>query len=177
MPPRSRICGGRLGLIHRRKSPLNSKWLNGIDGCRGGWVIATSDADLNGVKFSLTSDLCSLFAETESVIAIDIPIGLSENQPRACDVAAREILGWPRRNSVFSPPSRRALNAKTLAEALHLNREALGIGISKQAFCIVPKIREVDKLMYPYRQEHIREAHEVTFARLNGTPMVYNKSR
>jgi predicted RNase H-like nuclease len=155
------------------------KWLHGVDGCRGGWVVAKSRPDLQTLSLSVASDLRSVFErEINSVVAIDIPIGIPENESRACDSAARELLGWPRRTSVFSPPVRPALDAKTFWEALHLNRRAAAVGISKQAYCIMPKIREVDGLMTCDRQRHIREVHpEVTFARLNGAPMVHNKKR
>src|SRR2546426_8048982 len=159
-----------------RAQPM--KRLYGVDGCRSGWVVAESDSAMRHVSFELTRDLRSLFdgAGPHCVIAIDIPIGLPINEPRTCDRQARELLGWPRRNSVFSPPARRALNARTYPQMLRLNRKVLGTGISKQAFCIMPKIRKVDALMNRDRQQYIREAHpEVTFAQLNGKPMLHNK--
>ena len=152
--------------------------LYGIDGCHGGWIVAEADDKLESFAFRITEDLGLFFgkAEPDRVIAIDIPIGLPVNESRACDASARQLLGWPRRNSVFSPPARRALDAGTFQEALRLNRETLNTGISKQAFCIMPKIREVDALMDRERQQYVREAHpEVTFAQLNGGPMMHNK--
>jgi predicted RNase H-like nuclease len=155
-----------------------SKQLYGVDGCRGGWVVATANVKMDGFAFTFTDDLSLLFAAPESVIAIDIPIGLPEREPRACDIAARRELGQPRGSSVFPAPARIALGANTYAEALRLNDRALGVGISRQTFCITPKINEVDVLMDSHRQRYIREAHpEVTFARLNAGPMVHNKKR
>src|SRR5437867_1841826 len=120
----------------------------GVDGCHGGWVTAEATS-VSEISFRLTQDLAPLFEEARAggIIAIDIPIGLPESEPRACDADAREVLGWPRRNSVFSPPARRTLIATSFPEALLLNREALGTGISKQAYCIMPKIRAVDEVM------------------------------
>jgi len=152
--------------------------LYGMDGCRGGWIVAEADDKLENLAFRITKDLVPSFGEAgpECLIAIDISIGLPVNESRACDASARQLLGWPRRNSVFSPPARRALDAGTFQEALRLNRETLNTGISKQAFCIMPKIREVDALMDRERQQYVREAHpEVTFAQLNGGPMMHNK--
>src|SRR5207247_8670926 len=71
--------------------------------------------------------------------------------------------------NVFSPPARQALQGDTFPEAFRMNHEQLNIGISKQTFFIMPKIREVDALMDRQRQQFVREAHpEVTFAQLNG---------
>ena len=152
--------------------------LSGIDGCRGGWIVAEANDKLENFAFRTTKDLNSLFAKAgpACLIAIDIPIGLPIGEPRLCDKQARKLLGWPRRNSVFSPPARSVMSAKTYRQALRLNRKILGTGISKQAFCIMPKIREVDALMNRDKQQYIREAHpEVTFAQLNGGPMIHNK--
>jgi predicted RNase H-like nuclease len=140
--------------------------------------VAECDWDLQSLSFSVAQDLRPLFdrAGPDSLIAIDIPIGLPENEARACDAEARSLLGWPRRTSVFSPPVRQALHANTFSDALCINRKVGGIGISKQAFCIMPKIREVDALMNRDRQQFIREAHpEVAFAQLKGWPMLHNK--
>ncbi|MBI2149971.1 MAG: DUF429 domain-containing protein [Acidobacteria bacterium] len=152
----------------------------GVDGCHGGWVVAEAGVHLDKVTFWATRNPRKLFEKAcaECVILIDIPIGVPDDEPRACDMAARQLLGWPRRSSVFSPPCRRALTARTFPEALRCNREVLGTGISKQAYFIMSKIREVDELMNTSVQRYVREAHpEVIFARLNGAPMIHNKKR
>src|SRR5215510_13559562 len=155
-----------------------NKPLFGIDGCRGGWVVANATSSLNDVTIEFASELHPILEglRTDLVVAIDIPIGLPENEPRACDVAARQLLGWPRSSSVFSPPCRPAFAGKTFEEVLLLNRAAVGVGISKQAFHIMSKIREVDALMTIQKQQHIREVHpEVTFAQLYGGVLTQNK--
>jgi predicted RNase H-like nuclease len=49
-------------------------------------------------------------------------------------------------------------------------------GLSIQAFNIVPKIREVDRLMTPALQHRVYEAHpELAFRALAGHPMHYRK--
>jgi len=112
------------------------------------------------ITFQVVQDLRSLFDQAGSncTIAIDIPIGLPTTEPRVCDTEARQLLGWPRRNSVFSPPARDVLSASTFGEALRINRGPLNTGISKQTWCIVPKIHDVDVLMKPEMQSYIREA-------------------
>jgi predicted RNase H-like nuclease len=154
------------------------RWVYGIDGCRGGWVAAKAPLDLSEIAIEIVTDLRTIFdrAGVDSVVAIDIPMGISENEARECDRAARQFLRPPRSSSVFSPPARRALYAKTFQEALQLNRAATGMGISKQAFHIMAKIREVDELMNPEMQRFVREVHpEVTFAQLNGGPLSHSK--
>jgi predicted RNase H-like nuclease len=65
----------------------------GIDGCRGGWV--RFKVDLASLKFGRTHILRNK-PDDIAILAIDIPIGLLE-VPRACDKAARKLLGQPRR--------------------------------------------------------------------------------
>lgn len=161
--------------------PAEKEWLAGVDGCRGGWfaVLARFDARLVPLetRFALEADFSALLAlaERPAVIALDIPIGLLEAaQPggRVCDREARRLLGRERQASVFTPPTRSALEARTYRQALALN----GAGLSKQAFHILPKIREVDRVMTPARQGQVFEAHpELAFLRLAGRPMGHNK--
>lgn len=146
--------------------------LIGIDGCRGGWVVAASDPSLSCVSFAVVGDLEPLISPGErggTVIAIDIPIGLSDSGPRACDLEARRLLGRPRASSVFPAPCRAALAATTYRRACGLSRRALGVALSLECFNILPKIRQVDALMTPARQAFVREVHpELVFALLAG---------
>lgn len=105
------------------------------------------------------------------VIAIDIPIGLLDKPQsggRECDRQARKLLGR-RASSIFSPPTRSMLNATRYGQVrTH--------GLSIQAFNLLPKIREVDRLLTPELQQRIHEAHpELAFTSLAGAPMQYNK--
>ncbi len=109
-------------------------------------------------------------------VAIDMPIGLLDTHPRPADVAARVGLG-PRKSSVFPTPLRVTLEAETYAEACELSRAACGKALSKQAWFLLPKIRELDDLLTPPDQDRIVESHpERTFARLRGAPLANNKS-
>ena len=146
--------------------------LIGVDGCRGGWVVATSDGVLSRISFSIVDDLGPVIARAEkspTLIAIDMPIGLRDDGPRACDLQARRWLGRPRASSVFPPPCRIALVATTYRRACRLSRRALGVALTIECFNIVPKIRHVDVLMTPERQAFVREVHpELVFAILSG---------
>jgi predicted RNase H-like nuclease len=113
---------------------------------------------------------------TLTAAAIDIPIGLPPAGPRRADVEARRQLG-PRRSSVFPAPVRAVLAASTYEEACALSRAASGKAISKQLFNILPKIREVDQLVTPLRQQHLFEmCPELSLAVLHGAPMAYAKT-
>ena len=146
--------------------------LIGVDGCRGGWVVASSDGTLSGLGFTVVDDLAAVIARVErgaGLMAIDIPIGLSDDGPRACDLQARKWLGWPRSSSVFPAPCRAALAATTYRRACGLSRRALGVALTIECFNIVPKIRQVDALMTSSRQAFVREVHpELVFAILSG---------
>jgi predicted RNase H-like nuclease len=76
-------------------------------------------------------------------LGIDIPIGLLDG-PRACDKAARKLLGQPRGSSVFPAPCRAAFGAQTDAEASSMNRQKTARGLSQQAWGITPKMEQVD---------------------------------
>jgi predicted RNase H-like nuclease len=155
----------------------------GVDACRGGWVVATLSDDRPDappvLSLSVTDALRPLVADLEAghiaAVAVDMPVGLSEAGPRACDVAARARLG-ARRSSVFPAPSRPVLDARDHADAIVRERAASGRGLSLQAFNLVPKIAEVDGVVTPDLQDRLVEAHpELGFTRLAGAPATHPK--
>ena len=82
---------------------------------------------------------------------------------------------------MFPAPIRAVLREKDYAAALRRSRALTGKGLSRQAFAIVPKIREVDVLMRGNRRarELVREVHpEVCFwAFAGGMNMKHRKKR
>ena len=135
----------------------------GVDGCRGGWAVALAD-DTSLLEVRVVPTFADVVALRCDAVAVDMPIGLLDHGRRACDVEARRRLG-PRRSSVFPTPLRPMLGATTYAEASAI------AGLSKQAFHLLPKIREVDAVMTPRRQRTIVEVHpELCFAALLGGP-------
>ncbi|WP_447975479.1 DUF429 domain-containing protein [Nitrospira sp. Kam-Ns4a] len=150
-------------------------WVAGVDGCRGGWIAVLVAAGARARPPE--ARLCQSFAEVlaltpaPAVIAVDIPIGLLDSgRPggRPCDRAARRLLGR-RASSVFSPPPRPVLAARRYDEVRRL-------GVSMQAFGLLPKIREVDRLMTPALQARIFEAHpELAFHILLNGPARHGK--
>jgi predicted RNase H-like nuclease len=143
--------------------------LIGIDGCHDGWVAAVRDGD--GVSFEIVrpfSVILERIRGASAIVVVDVPIGLPEGGPRACDLAARELLG-PRRSSVFPAPCRDTLSAASFEDACTRETRARGKRVTKQTYAILEKIREVDCCLDPDAQESVREAHpEVTFAFLSG---------
>lgn len=155
--------------------------LIGIDGCKGGWVVATSDASLASLAFHIAPDFGTIIEslEDDTQVVVDIPIGLTEDGTRACDTRARELLG-ARHSSVFSTPCRVSFPARTYREACALNFAGCGKCISQQTYGILSKISEVDSVMTPVLQSCVRESHpEVVFARLAGAGNIlhYNKKK
>lgn len=160
----------------------------GVDGCRGGWVAARLDSQGSLQPLQVYPSFTELIAATRdaNLVLVDMPIGLldqpapGEASPseRACDAAARALLGV-RRASVFSVPVRRAVHAADYRAACDVNAQATGRKISQQAWHICAKIAQVDRVMRatPALQARVRECHpEVCFMALNnGQPMGANK--
>lgn len=150
----------------------------GVDGCRGGWIAFKVDLSTRATSTEVV-DLPAWLRERPpdlACVGIDIPIGLLES-PRACDKAARKLLGRPRGSSVFPAPCRAALGAQTHAEASSINRQRTTKGLSLQAWGIAPKIRQVDDAIRSDCQRWAFEVHpEVSFWALNQSrPMKHKK--
>jgi predicted RNase H-like nuclease len=159
----------------------------GADGCRGGWAVVLLEAETGETRRAVLPDaaaLAGLLASGEvHTLAVDMVLGLpdaAEPGGRACDRAARALLG-PRKSSVFSPPTRAALEAATYPEALEAQRTSSphGIGLSKQAFYLGGKIRALDAARAGLPEAlrgRLHEAHpELAFLRLAGRPAAHSK--
>jgi len=140
----------------------------GVDGCKEGWLAVTINLNTRAIDVQVPDSAKRLFATLSDleVLAIDIPIGLPDREPRACDVEARRLLGPGRGSSVFPAPARATLAGETFTEVCGLSKTACGRRVSRQTFGILPKIREVDsevrRLTRP--QDRVREVHpEVSF--------------
>jgi predicted RNase H-like nuclease len=153
-------------------------FIAGVDGCRAGWVAFEVNL-INHATSVEVVDLSTWLRERPpdlACVAIDIPIGLLDGS-RACDKAARKLLGQPRGTSVFAAPCRAALSAKTHAAASATNLEITGRGLSQQAWGIAPKIKQVDDAITSDCQRWTFEVHpEVCFWALAGKrPMAHGK--
>ncbi len=145
----------------------------GVDGCRAGWLYAAQDLRTGRCRVGVLSRIGEilLLDPAPAVIAIDIPIGLTDQGPRACDQEARRLLGRPRSSSVFPAPIRRMLDAEGYARACAIGRRTDGRAINRETWNIIPKIREADSLLgaHPELRAKVHEAHpELSFFRWNG---------
>ena len=152
----------------------------GVDGCRGGWIVVTAPVEEGTSTVERVVRLDELFERVRGgefrAVGIDMPIGLPVHTRRASDAALRVHLG-ARRSSVFPTPPRVVLGAADYRDALVRARDATGVGLSKQAWNLVDKIREIDALMTPDLQPLVSEAHpESSFAELAGAPLVTRKN-
>ena len=80
---------------------------------------------------------------------------------------------------MFPAPVRAALFGATYEEAGRINRKTSGKGLTQQTFAILPRIREVDKLLRGSEKARrlVRETHpEICFwALAGGSPMEHSK--
>lgn len=155
-------------------------WVAGVDGCPRGWFRICRETRSGALRFDLLESPAALWevAPCPVVVAIDMPIGLPAAGPRACDRAARALLG-PRRSSVFPAPVRAAIAAADRAEASRITQAIDGRRVGAQAFGIHPKIRALDQALAAsgLRDVSVREVHpELSFRAWNdGVPMAHSK--
>jgi predicted RNase H-like nuclease len=145
----------------------------GVDGCRGGWVVAVADGLDDGPRFGVVETLEDVVRTARlgrAHIVVDIPIGLPDGAPRRCDHEARRLLGPRLASSVFPAPTRRALAAAgDYRTACRVNASACGRRLSLQSFHLLPRIVHVDGLIAPRLQRRVREGHpELIFRMLQG---------
>lgn len=154
-----------------------STWVAGVDGCPGGWIVVLRPlADPRTARLQLVDRFSDVLALSPSptVIGVDMPIGLPAaidgRGGRRADSSARAVLGG-RQSSIFAVPSRAAVMEVDYAKACQVAEATSSPPrrISKQAYNLFPKIREIDALMTPALQDRVYETHpEVGFWALNG---------
>lgn len=141
----------------------------GVDGCRGGWLVATVAADALDVRRVELRGIGEVLDDlTLTAVAIDMPIGLPDEGPRACDRLARRRLPG-RGSTVYPAPRRAALGCSSYAEARTLLARLGGPSLSAQAWGLVRSVKVLDDLLTPADERRVVEAHpEVAFAKLCG---------
>ncbi|MGY4225491.1 putative RNase H-like nuclease [Bradyrhizobium sp. USDA 4503] len=139
----------------------------GLDGFSKGWVAVTIDGDRRTIFFH--SDIADALSRSFDRAGIDIPIGLTDNGERDCDLLARVRLR-PHISRVFTGARRWLWQEFDDPDAA--NEEARRRGqtrVSRQLWHIGPKIMEVDAFVRANATRDIREVHpELVFLRLNG---------
>ena len=140
----------------------------GVDGWRGRWVGALLEG--RSVRLLDLADVPAVLAvPAVEVVGIDMPIGLSDDGVRACDVEARRRLGRAG-SSVFPTPVRAVLATDDYAEARALSRAATGPprAPSAQSFQLVKAIRSLDDALGDPPADHVVEVHpELAFRALD----------
>lgn len=162
----------------------------GVDGCKGGWfaVFLASDSTKSGEWkigiFKTFSCLINYIKEKNDpgdfLVLVDIPIGLKEGStgPRLSDLEARKLLKT-RESSIFPVPCREAVYAENYNKACEINERLTGKRISKQAWNILPKIRDVDNFLIEneiFRDKIKEVSPELCFQKLSDLPMKYSKN-
>jgi predicted RNase H-like nuclease len=159
----------------------------GVDGCAAGWVGVLRSLRGKPPRVYVAARFAELLTlrEVPSFVAVDIPIGLPERigeAGRGPEALLRPRLG-ERQSSVFAIPSRAAVSCDTYEEACRVAAETSEPSrmVSKQAFFLFPKIRELDALMRadPGNAYFIHESHpEAVFMTMNdGRPLGEPKKR
>ncbi|OMH34285.1 DUF429 domain-containing protein [Tersicoccus sp. Bi-70] len=150
----------------------------GLDGCRGGWVLAVVEARRRELRLRELRVIRALTdldrAGRMACIGIDIPMGLPERGTRDADREAKAALG-ERRSSVFWTPTRAALAEPTRAAADVVNRAHDAGGLSAQSFGLFAKIREADAWVRTSRDRVVEVHPEVSFTKLLGHPARFGK--
>ena len=177
-------------------------WIAGVDGCKGGWIAVYEDTESGELECRVAvcdrkakhtdhDPSCAFEAVMAhhaplAAVAVDMPIGLCDDKVgRACDRAAREVLG-KRSSSIFSAPAAGVLDLfckmsleerkdpraydcanKRNRERTGEGNEKNGKGLSRQSWALVPKIAEVARYL-DGQAGGVHEVHpEVSFAAMN----------
>lgn len=150
----------------------------GVDGAKGAWLVASRLQDR--VSFDLVerfADVVTLVdAQGIDCIGVDMPIGLPVDGARAADVEARRRLG-PRRSTLFPTPVAATVDAADYLDACARSRAVSGKALSKQAWNLMPMIRDLRGAIVGQPVDRFLEVHpESTFCALAGRPLPSKKT-
>ena len=151
----------------------------GVDGCRAGWFAVWQAG--TGTAYRQYATIAEVWQGHPSAdtILVDIPMGLTNSQPRLLEPAMRRLLGR-KSSSVFPVPCRDAVYAPDFATACTENLARFGKKVSIQAFNICAKIQEMDQLLRsdPQARNVFGESHpELVFSMLGGSLVVSSKKQ
>jgi predicted RNase H-like nuclease len=140
----------------------------GVDGWRGAWIGALLDG--RSVRVLHLVSMAEVLAVPDvEVVGIDMPIGLSDDGSRTCDIEARRRLSRAgAASTVFPAPVRPVLAARSYAQARRLAVAASRKSIPSQSWNLVPSIRQVDDALGDPAGDHVVEVHpELAFRALD----------
>ena len=156
----------------KRGASLPYRLLAGVEPAPGGWLVVPGK--LQGISLfpdppMIMPNIIDLldYRPSFEIVALHSHIGLpNEYSPggRACDQAARALLGPRRGAAIVSPPPRAVL-------------EDDYAGLSAVGRVLLPRIREVQREVASYHQRVVFEVHpELGFYQLNeDKPLQYGK--
>ncbi len=151
----------------------------GVDGCRSGWFAVWREADqLDFGVYRTFKDIWHQHNDLTSVL-VDVPIGLTSDQPRLLESEIRKLLAG-RTSSVFSVPCRDAVYAMSYEDACDINFTQFGKKISRQSWNICPRIRDMDTFLLAHQKaiNIVGESHpELIFTLLAGGMLQNGKKR
>lgn len=146
----------------------------GLDGFRGGWVAVRIDGARRTIHFiEHVSEIVTLGFDRAG---IDIPIGMTDDGVRDCDLMAREKLR-PHSSRVFTGARRWLWQDFTDPDEANVEAERRGQSrVSRQLWHLGRKIMEVDAFVQTNPSLEVREVHpELVFLRLNDSKPLDSK--
>ena len=188
----------------------------GVDGCRGGWLIAKTEGerdDFSTLSLSVVPTLAEAFSlkalkekafkekalkektlekkatkekalkkkalkeKATQLVLIDMPKGLLSDKARKIEGLARQLLKG-QASTVFNVPVVDAVFAGDYQDASAINHRMTGKKLSKQAWYLCPKIRELDELLAEESSlsDEIFESHpELVFRLMAGVQLPKKK--
>lgn len=162
----------------------------GADGCKEGrWIMAATDGR-GAWEIDIHDSLAVLDQALGSArrVLLDVPIGLTNEGTRACDVLARGKLAPKRSSSVYPAPQRWMLQfdlkTKAGADAEKRRRHSGDPGrvtkVCRQTLALAPRVLEADQFLRAdgSRPRRFRECHpEICFWGLSGRAMAVSKKK
>ena len=129
----------------------------GLDGFSRGWVAVLLDGDQQTIAFH--ADIGDALSVPFDRAGIDIPIGMTDDGERSCDLLARDKLR-PHASRVFTGARRWIW--QDFNDPGEVNKECVRRSqkrVSRQLWHLGPKIMQVDTFVRTHRLLDVREVH------------------
>ncbi|HWG74822.1 MAG TPA: DUF429 domain-containing protein [Acidimicrobiales bacterium] len=160
------------------RSPLPYDVLAGVEPCQGGWLVVPGN--IQGITMApqppfVVPTMAEVldYRPSFTVVALHAPVGLPDKagDRRACDLAARRVLGRRGGSAVLAPP-RAALGARTLEEAQEVDPT-----MDVVRWLLLPKATEAVTEVQSWRQRSVWEVNpELAYLQMNeGIPLTHPK--
>jgi predicted RNase H-like nuclease len=151
----------------------------GIDGCKSGWfsVWENHTGNIQSSIFPNLYDLNNFFIhENHLIIGIDMPVILSDKNPRQADQLARKLLS-KKASSVFSAPTPEMLEQPNYEKASSVSKRLFGKSMTLQSWYLFPKIKDVQTMIH-HKKMNIYEIHpELSFRAMNNEKIILQSKK